>query len=102
MLPVLAEPNRLKILQLVWTTEHSAGVIASQFDITFGAVSQHLRVLRDHGLIDLRKQGRTHFYKANHANLGPLVPYLESLWRGRLLDLKSLAEEAELLQKPRN
>lgn len=95
MLAVVSEPNRQKILQLVWNREQSAGDIAAQFDTTFGAVSQHLRVLRDHGLVDLRKEGRTHYYRANRAALGPLAQYLETLWWGHLTKLKALAEDAE-------
>ena len=102
VLPVIAEPNRQKILQLIWTEEKPAGAIAGHFAVTFGAVSQHLRVLREHGLVDLRKQGRTHFYKANRQALGPLAEYLESLWWGHLQKLKTLAEDAELNRKPRN
>lgn len=102
MLSVVNEPNRQRILQLVWGQERSAGEIAGEFEITFGAVSQHLRVLRENGLVDLRKEGRTHYYKANQENLGPLAPYLEALWWGHLSHLKVLAEDAELLSKPRN
>ena len=102
MLSVLSEPNRQRILQLVWREEQSAGAIAAQFDITFGAVSQHLRVLRECGAVDLRKQGRTHFYKANQQTLGPLAQYLETIWWGHLTKLKALAEDAELLKRPRN
>jgi DNA-binding transcriptional ArsR family regulator len=102
MLLAISEPNRQKILQLVWTSEKSATAIASHFDITFGAVSQHLRVLRESGAVDLRKDGRTRFYKANHQNLGPLTQYLEDLWSGHLQKLKQLAEHAELLARPRN
>ena len=102
MLPIVAEPNRQKILQLVWHTERSAGAIAQNFPTTFGAVSQHLRVLRDHGLVDLRKQGRTHYYKANRQNLGPLAEYLENLWWGHLKQLKMVAEDAESAQKQVN
>ena len=46
-LAVLAEPRRQQILQLVWDEERAAGDIAANTDVTFGAVSQHLRVLRD-------------------------------------------------------
>lgn len=81
------------IRQIVWREEKPAGGIASQFGITFGAVSQHLRVLRESGAVDFRKQGHTHFYKANHQKLGPLAQYLETFWRGRLTELKTLIEE---------
>ena len=93
MLAVIHEPNRQKILQIVWRDEKSASEIASQFDTTFGAVSQHLKILRDSGAVDLRKQGRTHYYKANHERLGPLAQYLENFWWGRLYVLKMLAED---------
>ncbi len=96
MLSVISEPNRQKILQIVWREEKSAGAIASQLDITFGAVSQHLKILRESGAVDLRKQGRTHYYKANHEKLGPLAAYLETFWRGRLTALETLVE------RPRN
>ena len=102
MLTVIYEANRQKILQIVWREEKSASEIAAQFGITFGAVSQHLRILRESGAVDLRKEGRTHYYKANHQKLGPLARYLETFWWGRLTELKTVAEDAELLNKPRN
>jgi DNA-binding transcriptional ArsR family regulator len=92
---ILAEPNRQAILQIVWTEEKSAGQIADQFDVTFGAVSQHLAVLRDAGLIDQRKDGRQRLYKANRQKLGPIASYLESLWASNLNTLKAAAEREE-------
>ena len=48
---VIAEPRRREILSLIWDDELAAGDIADRFDVTFGAVSQHLRVLREAGLV---------------------------------------------------
>jgi DNA-binding transcriptional ArsR family regulator len=90
---VIAEPNRRRILQIVWNQEVSAGRIAQQFDVSFGAVSQHLHRLREAGLVDMRKAGRTHYYRARKEALGPLAKALEAMWSAALDQLKSLAEE---------
>jgi DNA-binding transcriptional ArsR family regulator len=95
ILAVVAQPRRQQILELVWHGERSAGDIAANIDITFGAVSQHLRVLRDAGLVSLNKQGRQHFYRANKQALGPVALLLESMWHERLLRLKHLVEAEE-------
>ena len=91
----LALPRRREILRLVWNRERSAGDLAARFEVTFGAVSQHLKVLRDAGLVDVRRQGRHRYYRARKRALGPLRGYLERSWRGRLHTLKRLAEAEE-------
>ncbi|HQQ78695.1 MAG TPA: helix-turn-helix domain-containing protein, partial [Thermoanaerobaculia bacterium] len=58
-LAALGTPRRREILRLVWEEERSAGAIHGALpDVTFGAVSQHLRVLRDAGLVACRVEGR--------------------------------------------
>ena len=94
-LAVIAEPRRQRILQLVWSDEKSAGEIADEFDITFGAVSQHLRVLRTAGFVSMTKRGRQRFYRANRQALGPLAQHLEVMWHHSLSQLKQLAEAEE-------
>ena len=93
---VIAEPRRREILRLCWLAECSAGDLASAFDITFGAVSQHLRVLRDANLVTVRRDGTRRFYRANREGLGPLAAYLEQMWAGQIDRLAALAEAAEL------
>ncbi|HEX7222867.1 MAG TPA: metalloregulator ArsR/SmtB family transcription factor, partial [Candidatus Limnocylindrales bacterium] len=56
-LRVVGEPTRREILRLVWEDELSAGEIAERFDVTFGAVSQHLGVLREAGFVTIRVAG---------------------------------------------
>lgn len=81
---------------MVWERESAAGDIARSIpDVTFGAVSQHLRVLRDAGLVDVRKDGRFRWYRANQAALGPLADYLAGVWSTHLLELKTLSEARE-------
>ena len=94
-LAIIAEPRRQQILQLVWEEERAAGDIAANIDVTFGAVSQHLRVLREAGIVTMSKRGRHHFYRANRQALGPLAQHLEAMWLDRLLQLKQLVEAEE-------
>ncbi len=91
-LQVVAEPTRRRILELVWSSERSAGDIAARFDTTFGAVSQHLAVLRREGLVSVRKAGNRRYYKADRDALGPLRPVLESMWAATLDDLAAAVE----------
>ena len=96
MLAVIAEPRRREILRLVWTQERASGEIHRAIgDITFGAVSQHLRVLSEAGLVDVRKDGRHRYYRARRAALGPLRRALEQMWAQSLDRLGQLAEEEE-------
>jgi DNA-binding transcriptional ArsR family regulator len=95
-LSVIAEPRRLEILRLVWDREMAAGDIAGRFDVTFGAVSQHLGVLREAGLVGVRRMGKKRMYRARREALGALAPALEAMWAERIGVLKGLAEEQEL------
>lgn len=90
---IVAEPRRRQILQLVWDEERSAGDIAEHFDVTFGAVSQHLGVLRDAGYVTVRRAGTRRFYRADKDGLGPLRPALESMWARTLDDLATAVED---------
>jgi DNA-binding transcriptional ArsR family regulator len=91
----VAEPRRREILRLCWDRERTAGDIAGHFDVTFGAVSQHLAVLRETGLVAVRQEGTRRYYRAHRQALGPLAAYLESLWADQLDSLAALAEAAE-------
>lgn len=92
---VIAEPQRRRILKLIWDDERSAGDIAAEFAITFGAVSQHLGVLRRSGFVDVRSAGNRRFYRANKQALGPLRTMLEAMWAETLDDLARTIETEE-------
>jgi DNA-binding transcriptional ArsR family regulator len=94
-LRAVSEPRRQQILRLVWDQERPAGDIAASFEVTFGAVSQHLRVLHEAGLVSVRRDGRRRLYQARREQLGPLRAVLEDLWRDRLAELRVLAEAEE-------
>lgn len=91
-LQVIAEPTRREILGLVWDNEMAASEIADQFDVTFGAVSQHLAVLRDAELVTVRRDGNKRFYMADKDVLAPYAAILQTMWQDTL---KGLAEAIE-------
>ena len=95
VLAAVADPTRQQILHMIWDEERSAGEIAGRLPVTFGAVSQHLAVLRNAGVVQVRRDGRQRFYAADRAALGPLAPILETMWGEQLRTLKALSEEHE-------
>jgi len=90
----LSSPRRREILRLVWTDERSAGDIAGAFEVTWPAISQNLRVLKDAGLIKERRVGTSRLYRADRAALKPLESYLRGMW-SRNIDRLRLPAEAE-------
>ena len=102
MLHVIASPRRREILRLVWDRELSAGAIAQAMpDVTFGAVSLHLRALADAGLVDMRAAHRHRFYRANQEALAPVRELLENMWDDALWKLKLAAELEQTRRGPR-
>ncbi len=93
-LRAIAEPHRRQILRLVLEEERSAGEIASHFDVTRPAISQHLRVLQDAGLLDVRRDGTKRMYHVRSAGLDELRAFLSDFWEGGLGRLKDVAENA--------
>src|ERR1700756_3983081 len=94
-LKAIAEPNRRRILRLVRDDELSAGEIASHFDVTQPAVSQHLKVLKEAGLVDERRNGTRRLYRARPEGLAELKAFLDDFWSDRLDALKREAEREE-------
>lgn len=94
-LRALAAPRRRQILSLVRDGELSAGEIASHFDVTRPAVSQHLNVLKEAGLVNERRNGTKRLYRARPEGLAPVKEYLEEFWDERLETLKREAEREE-------
>ena len=92
-LRAIGEPRRRQILRLVWDAECSSGEIASHFDITGPAVSQHLRVLREAGLVNERREGTRHLFSADRQALRQLRDQLAWMWDEGLAELKQAAEK---------
>ena len=89
----IADPIRRRVLELVRDDELPAGAIAAEFAVSRPAVSRHLRVLRENGLVRERRVGRERLYRANPDELAELRAWLEAYWSGRLQALKRVAEE---------
>lgn len=101
-LAALAAPRRREILRLVWAEELPAAAIHGALpDVTFGAVSQHLRVLRDAGFVSCRAEGRRRLYRARRRAVGPMRGPLEAEWADALYRLKFLAELEAARRGPR-
>jgi len=94
-LKAIAAPRRRQILSLVRAEELSAGEIAAQFDVSRPAVSQHLNILKEAGLVSERRNGTRRFYRARPEGLVPLKAFLEEFWDERLEALKREAEQEE-------
>jgi DNA-binding transcriptional ArsR family regulator len=90
-LEALADPTRRRILELLAGNERSAGDLASQFAISRPAVSRHLRVLREHGLVRARGEAQRRLYSLDPAPLAELDAWLaryRGFWADRLDELE--------------
>jgi DNA-binding transcriptional ArsR family regulator len=101
-LRAIAEPRRRQILELVREQELSAGDIASQFDVTRPAISQHLGVLKEAGLVDERRNGTRRLYRARPQGLSELRAFLDGFWDEKLEALQREAEREEKKRGKRN
>lgn len=94
-LKALAEPRRRAILRLVREGEMTAGQIASHFEVTRPAISQHLTVLREAGLLAERRDGTKRIYRLRPEGLQQLRAFIEDMWDEGLRSLKREAEAEE-------
>ena len=94
-LRAIAEPRRRAILHLVARDELAAGEIAAAFDITRTAVSQHLTVLKDAGLLSERRDGTRRLYRARAEGLAGLREFLDDMWSGALDTARRIAEHEQ-------
>ena len=91
----LAEPRRRAILRLVRDDELSSGEIASRFEVSGPAISQHLGVLREAGLVAERREGTRRLYRARPEGLADIRRFVDDFWDGRLDRLRDAAEAAQ-------
>ncbi|WP_163103375.1 ArsR/SmtB family transcription factor [Peribacillus alkalitolerans] len=91
----LSEPKRREMLHLVKDEELTSTFIASHFNISAPAVSQHLKVLEESGLVSIRRVGTKRYYGIRREGFSELKQYIDRFWDDRLLLLKEAAEEEE-------
>jgi DNA-binding transcriptional ArsR family regulator len=91
----VAQPTRREILRLLSAGELSAGDIASRFSLTQPAISQHLKVLREAGLVNERREGTRRVLSIRPEGLSELNDFLSEVLPGRLERLKDVAEREE-------
>ena len=101
VLQAIAEPRRRRILELVRDRELPAGEIAAQFEVTRPAISQHLRVLKEAGLLSERRDGTRRMYRARPEGLAELRRFLDEFWGERLALIKQAAEQEEQQRRDR-
>jgi DNA-binding transcriptional ArsR family regulator len=83
----IADPTRRRIVELLATGERTAGELVAEFDLSAPAISQHLKVLREAGLVTVRAEGQSRVQALNPEGFGDLEAWLEktrSVWSRRL------------------
>jgi uncharacterized protein YndB with AHSA1/START domain/DNA-binding transcriptional ArsR family regulator len=99
VLRALAAPARRRILHLVRDGEMTAGAIAAHFDVTRPAISEHLRVLRESGLLTERREGVRRFYRARPEAMAEVRDYVDRFWAASLDRLRDAAEAEQRQQE---
>lgn len=92
-LDALGDPTRRAIFELLTREERAVGQLAERFPISRPAVSQHLRVLVEAGLLTVRRDGTRRLYAADPAGIAKLAASVERFWRDALVGFKSAAEQ---------
>ncbi len=95
---VLADPTRRRIIESLCRGECSFGDIAQRFDISRPAVSQHLKVLRDAGVVDVRRDAQRRIYRLRENGLHEVADWLTTVrgfWAGRLNQLEQVLREED-------
>jgi DNA-binding transcriptional ArsR family regulator len=95
VLDALGDGTRRAILEELRDGERSVGEIAARLPVSRPAVSQHLRLLRNAGLVSERREGTRRLYRLETAGLGSLRSYLDRFWTVALAEFKSAAEREE-------
>ena len=88
-LRALADPRRRQMLELVWDRERSPSDLASRCRMSRPATSQHLKVLREAGLVSVRLDGNRRFYRVQAGRLAELRAMLDQFWGRRLTRLQA-------------
>ena len=94
-LAALADPTRRTIFERVAERPRAVGELAGELPVSRPAVSQHLKVLKDAGLVTDRADGTRRIYAVDPEGLSMLRAYLEQFWTRSLADFKAAAERRD-------
>jgi DNA-binding transcriptional ArsR family regulator len=98
-LQALGDPTRRSVLEQLRGGPKAVGEIAARLPVSRPAVSQHLRVLKEAGLVTERQDGTRRLYRVDPEGLAGLREYLEGFWEEALASFKAAAEEQERRKK---
>jgi ArsR family transcriptional regulator, arsenate/arsenite/antimonite-responsive transcriptional repressor len=88
------QPRR-QVLLLLKSKERTPSEIATHFDFTLPALSTHLKVLRDAGLVSERREGQNRYYSVNRESMSEMMKFFDLFWDDRLKSLKEYVENKE-------
>ena len=91
----VADDSRRQVLQLLKDKERTPSEIATHFEFTLPALSTHLKVLRDAGLVSERKEGQNRYYSVNRKQMSVMMRFFDQFWDDRLKSLKEYVENKE-------
>ena len=91
----LADDSRRQVLMLLKNKERTPSEIATHFDFTLPALSTHLKVLRDAGLVNERRKGQNRYYSVNRDGMSEMMRFFDQFWDDRLKSLKEYVENKE-------
>ena len=94
VLDALGDPTRRSVVELIADRPLAVGDIAGHLPVSRPAVSQHLRVLKDAGLVVVERDGTRRLYRLDPTGVEPLRAYLDRLWTDALDRFKAAAERA--------
>lgn len=94
-LAALADPTRLRVFERIAEEPRGVGELAEGLPVSRPAVSQHLKILKDAGLVMAEQRGRARIYRIDPQGLGALRSWLDHHWDRSLVAFKALAEQGE-------
>ena len=95
----VADDSRRQVLLLLKDKERTPSEIATHFDFTLPALSTHLKVLRDAGLVSERREGQNRYYSVNRDSMSEMMRFFDLFWDDRLKSLKQYVENKERKKK---
>jgi DNA-binding transcriptional ArsR family regulator len=98
-LQALGDPTRRSVFEQLRQGPRAVGEIAAELPVSRPAVSQHLRVLKEAGLVTERQDGTRRLYRVDHDGLAGLRDYLDGFWDDALASFKAAAEAEERRKK---